>query len=348
MKKKILLSIIFLILLALFISPIIIYKQMFDKRFTTPMRDIDITKISSIKREKYEISSNKNQTLVGYHYYLNKKPKGIIIFSHGLGGGHRSNLPIINYFVKNNYSVFAYDATACDESEGKIFGGINQAVIDLEYAINFVENEDDFKEIPILLMGHSMGGYAAMSVLNKKTEIKGVVSVSGFNKLTDMIQSAVEEEFGSFGKVMLPPIMLYERLKFKEYAQFTGEKGILNSDAKLFIIHSEDDEVVNKKYSYDVYYNLYENKYKNTDKIKFKLYKEKGHNYIFYKQDKLEEILEFYRNEFKQFNESDEKMKEKQVKDEEDLSKSVWLNGIDTKMLDEILQFYDGVLGVKK
>lgn len=349
MKKKMIFSAIIILLLLLFIVPIIIYKQMFDKRFTTPMHDIDITKISSIKREKYEFNSNNNQTLIGYHYHLNKKTKGIIIFSHGLGGGHRSNLPIINYFVKNNYSVFAYDATACDESEGKVFGGINQAVIDLEYAINFVENEDDFKEMPILLMGHSMGGYATMSVLNKKPEIKGVVSVSGFNKLTDMIQSTVEEELGSFGKVMLPPIMLYERLKFKEYAQFTSEKGILNSDAKLFIIHSEDDDVVNKKFSYDVYYNLYENKYKNTDKIKFKLYKAKGHNYIFYKQDKLEEIREFYRNKFKQFNENYEKMKEKQDKyQEEDLSKGIWLNGIDTKMLDEILQFYDDVLGVKK
>lgn len=346
--KKIILFVIFLLLSALFMAPIIIYKQMFNKRFTTPMHEIDITKISSIKRKKYEFPSNQNQTLVGYHYYLNKNPKGVIIFSHGLGGGHRGNLPIINYFVKNNYSVFAYDSTACDESEGKVFGGINQAVIDLEYVINFVENEDDFKGMPILLLGHSMGGYATMSVLNKKPEIKGVVSVSGFNKLTDMIQSTVEEELGSFGKFMLPPIMLYERLKFKEYAQFTSEKGIINSDAKLFIIHSEDDEVVNKKFSYDVYYNLYQNKYKNTDKIKFKLYKNKGHNYIFYKQDKLEEILQFYRNEFNQFNENDEKMKEKQVKDEEGLSKSVWLNGIDTKMLDEILQFYDDVLGVKK
>lgn len=80
MKKKIILSIIFLLLLALFIAPIIIYKQMFDKRFTTPMRDIDITKISSVKREKYEFPSNKNQTLIGYYYYLNKNQKGLLYF----------------------------------------------------------------------------------------------------------------------------------------------------------------------------------------------------------------------------------------------------------------------------
>lgn len=53
--------------------------------------------------------------------------------------------------------MFAYDATVCDESEGKVFGSINQAVIDLEYAIHFVKKEECFKNLPILLMGHSMG-----------------------------------------------------------------------------------------------------------------------------------------------------------------------------------------------
>lgn len=188
-----------------------------------------------------------------------------------------------------------------------------------------------------------------MSVLNKETEIKAAVSVSGFNKLTDMIQSTVEEELGSFGNIMLPPIMLYETLKFREYAQFTSEKGILNSKTKLFMIHSEDDDVVNKKFSYDIYYNLYENKYKNTDKMRFKLYKGKGHNYIFYKQDKFDEIREFYRKEYKQFTKDAQQIRNKKDQDkEDDFSKSIWINGLDTELFDEMIQFYDCVLGGKK
>lgn len=342
MKKKILIFIVVSILIILFITPIIIYKQMFDKRFDTPLCQVNLNEIFEVKKDKYEFTSNKNQKLIGYNYYYTKKPKGIIIFSHGLGGGHKSNLPIINYLAKNNYYIFAYDATACDESEGKIFGGVNQSVIDLENAINFVKNEADFKNLPIFLFGHSMGGYATMSVLNKPIDVKGVVSVSGFNKLTDMIQSTIGEDIGILSNMMIPPIMLYETLKFKDYATFTSEKGIKNSKTKLFIIHSEDDELVNKKLSYDVYKNLYETEYKNTDKIKFKLFKDKGHNYIFYKKEVFDDIKEFYRNEYKKYEENKNYINN--FYENDFIKNSVWFNGIDNNFLDEILDFYNNIL----
>jgi len=48
-----------------------------------------------------------------------------------------------DYFARNGYYVFAYDATAMDKSEGEGLGGIPQGVIDLDSAISFVERMDD-------------------------------------------------------------------------------------------------------------------------------------------------------------------------------------------------------------
>lgn len=45
--------------------------------------------------------------------------KAVIVFAHGSGaGGQIGYVDIFNYMAQNGYYVFAYDATANDESEG--------------------------------------------------------------------------------------------------------------------------------------------------------------------------------------------------------------------------------------
>ena len=66
--------------------------------------------------------------------------------AHGLGGGgHNSYMDCANYFARHGYYVFAYDATGNDESEGEGVGGLPQGVIDLDYAISFVEQSGNVR-----------------------------------------------------------------------------------------------------------------------------------------------------------------------------------------------------------
>ncbi len=44
-----------------------------------------------------------------------------------------------NYFTSHGYLVFAYDATGNDDSEGESVIGMEQGIIDLSYAISYVE-----------------------------------------------------------------------------------------------------------------------------------------------------------------------------------------------------------------
>lgn len=87
---------------------------------------------------------------MGSLYSAGENQKGIIILVHGFGGGgHNSYMDCINYFVKNGYYVFVYDATGNDESEGEGVGGFFQGVIDLNYAISFVEDSKTLLNLPI-------------------------------------------------------------------------------------------------------------------------------------------------------------------------------------------------------
>lgn len=349
MKKKIIiiftLILIFIFLIIPFGILIYLYNQYFGVRYETyePLA-FKLEDFPELKRERHLFTSNKGQELVGYKYYYNDNNiKGIIIMAHGLGGGgHNSYIDCANYFAKNGYYVFAYDATGNDESGGNSVNGLPQGVIDLNYAISFVEKQEEFKNLPIMLFGHSWGGYSVTSVLNYHPEIKAVVSLSGFNKSSDLIESQGEILVGGFVKILMPYINIYEKIKFGEYATITSMSGFEKSNAEIMIIHSEDDDVVPKKYGYDIYYE----QFSNSSRFKFILYQDKGHNQIYYSNSAITYMNEINK-EFKKYFEDNNieltpEARAKYIND--NLDRSIWSNLLDEKLFDEIIQFYDSNL----
>lgn len=344
-KKKIIISsiIIFLILILVIIPfgvSIYLYNQYFGIRYETyePL-SLSLDDFPELKRDKYEFNSNKGQKLVGYNYYYTKNNiKGIIIFSHGFGGGgHNSYMDCANYFTKNGYYVFAFDNTGNDESEGKSVNGLPQGVIDLDYAISFVERQEEFEDLPIMLFGHSWGGYSVTSVLNYHTEIKSVVSLAGFNKSSDLIKSQGEELVGNIVNVLMPYINIYEKLKFGDYASNTSMSGFEKTNANIMIIHSEDDDVVQKKYGYDIYYE----KYNNSQRFTFISYENKGHNQLYFSDSAIDYMNKF-NDGFKEYLDGSEvtaESKEKYIN--EYLDRNIWINPLDEDLFSKIIEFYN-------
>ena len=150
-----------------------VYNDNFGKRFTTgEIYAFRVEDFDGLSCEKYTFTSDKGQKLTGYKYYRSSEsPKGMVVIAHGFGGGgHRSYMNIADYFAGNGYWVFAYDATGNDESEGDVVGGLPQGIIDLDYALRFVKSE--FEGLPIVLWGHSWGGYSVGSVTKLHPDVK--------------------------------------------------------------------------------------------------------------------------------------------------------------------------------
>ncbi len=127
-----------------------------------------------------------NNRLQGYVYGLNQE-QGLVVVAHGIGGGADSYLSHITYFVDQGWRVFAYDATGSFGSEGKSTKGFPQALIDLDAALTYIRTQEGFSNLPILLFGHSWGGYAAANLLHYDYEIAGAATVSGANSPMEMI-----------------------------------------------------------------------------------------------------------------------------------------------------------------
>ena len=263
------------------LSTVAIYEILFSRRFeSSAQEEFDPSYYSGLTREESSFELD-GKLCAGYEYRAQdlKEHKGIIIVSHGLGGGgHVNYLPIINAFAQNGYIVYAYDALGNDGSEGKL-GGFPQGVLALDGAISHVCEQEKYSELPIMLFGHSWGAYSAANVLNLHPEVSAVALVSGFNESEDLIGYYAEKYAGVFSLGAELYVEIYERLKFgREYADISGVSGLEVSDALVFIAHSEDDEIVPTFCGIEIY----EEAFGEDSRFTFVRYEDQGHVDILY------------------------------------------------------------------
>lgn len=289
-------SIIILLILAaiIFLKPMVmsIYNDNFGKRFTTyePLA-WSLEDFEGLSRDKYTFSSDKGQILTGYKYYRDSETaKGLVVIAHGFGGGgHRSYMHIADYFTSNGYWVFAYDATGNDESEGEAVGGLPQGIIDLDYALRFVKQEEDFAELPIVLWGHSWGGYSVGSVVKLHPDVKAVVVVSGFNASLDMIETEGRNIVGKLIDFVLPIFEKHEKQTFQKYASMSILDSLSATDVPVMFIHSEDDEMIPIEISFDRYYEAFS----GDNRFTFVRFTDRGHNHVFCSEARMEYVKEY-------------------------------------------------------
>ena len=137
--------------------------------------------VDNLMAEPISFFSDKGQRLCGaiYTYQGIENPLGLVVFSHGMGGGHLSYTTIIHSLAKSGFVVLAYDNTGTMASDGEALGSFYQAVKDLRAALDFAREDSRLSKYKIILVGHSWGGYAVCQALAFETlHVVGVVAFS--------------------------------------------------------------------------------------------------------------------------------------------------------------------------
>ena len=193
-------------------------------------------------REEVSFRSGEN-TLKGFLYGMDNK-KGLIVFAHGIGGGHEFYLGIITRLVDCGWSVFAYDCTGSGYSEGDGTNGLAQSVIDLDKALDFAESDSRTKDMDKYVLGHSWGGYAAAAILNFDHDVKASISMSGYNTPFAELAETCDDSYGKAGKLLYPLVWLYNKVEFGRDSSWSAADGINKSGIPVLVIHGENDEVI--------------------------------------------------------------------------------------------------------
>lgn len=229
------------------VCSMVVVKAMYDKQFgraDKPKFSGHLTygDVEGYDREVVRFKSGGN-TLVGY-VYGESNDKGLVVIAHGLGGGAESYLAETLYFVDNGWRVFSFDCTGSYESEGKGTIGLAQSVLDLNSALYYVESDSALKDLPVMLYGHSWGGYAVAAVLNYGHDIAAAASIAGFNAPMGILFERATKMMGSFAYVEYPFLWAYQTMLFGRAARLTAVDGINSSDTAVMIIHGDKDKTV--------------------------------------------------------------------------------------------------------
>lgn len=326
--------------------------ETYEERFSTRLEPyaplaFRVEDFDGLERTLFRFPADKGHMLTGCMYSAGTGQKGIVVIAHGLGGGgHNSMMDVAAYFARNGYYVFAYDATGNGRSEGKGIGGIPQGVIDLEYAISFVENSGNFPSLPVVLFGHSWGGYCVCSVLSFHPEVRAVIECSGCNTSYDLFKAAGKKEGGAFIYAMMPFIRLHEKIHFGKYADASALDGFAASKAAVMVVYSADDDVVPIETGYDLFYE----KYGSDPRFTFVRFENRGHNYVYDDHTYINEFNAEYDEWFKALDYDHAENPDRFAADRAEffsahLDREKWSTRLDPELFARFLSFYDAHIG---
>jgi len=240
----------------------------------------DIVHIDPIKYSRKEVHFNSGENKLQGFIYGGTNNNGLVIISHGLGGTADAYFPMIMYFVDKGWRVFAYNNTGVSGSEGESVRGLTQSVIDLDAALVYVRSSNELNNLPVMLVGHSWGGFAVCAVLNKNHNVNAVVSFAGFNTGSEVIKENTILEVGGIYYMMAPQYWAIEKQLFGDMADLTAIGGINKSGIPVMIVQCANDDVITPNGT-----SIYAHRGKITNPNKVIIYREgenaTGHEYTF-------------------------------------------------------------------
>ena len=146
MKKCMTFIIISIALISLLVIPmivtIVIYNQTFGVRAESPAHSYRFRyeDVQGYTRRLTHFYSGQNK-LTAY-IYGEENDKGLVVISHGLGGGASYYFPETMFFVDNDWRVFTFDKTGSHYSEGSGTRGLPQSALDLDAALNYISSQN--------------------------------------------------------------------------------------------------------------------------------------------------------------------------------------------------------------
>ncbi len=188
-----------------------------------------------LQKEAFSFPSADGHILQGYFYFYEQyKPNHMVVFDHGMGSGHRGYMKEIELLAREGYRVFSYDHTGCMESGGESTGGFPQSLKDLNDALSALKAA--YPDHTFSVVGHSWGAFSTLNIAAFHPDVKHLVAMAGFVS----VERVLKQFFGFLSKG------LYRKVLEKEpkFAAVSAEESLKKTDAKVLIIHSEDDPTV--------------------------------------------------------------------------------------------------------
>ena len=220
--------------------------------------------------EEYNLVSPNGKISGCFYYYAGYAPDRLIVFEHGMGAGHRAYMREIEHICSIGYRIFTYDHIGTSLSEGKGMRGLSGSICDLDFVIGALRRDEALSRLRFDVIGHSWGGFSAMTISHFHGDIEHIVAMSGFVSVKTLQAQITPPIF----KKYRDELFALESAENPGYASLSALDVLEKTNSKVLIIHSKDDKTVN----YNLHFMPLFEKFKDKSNISFLTLERKNHN----------------------------------------------------------------------
>jgi len=149
--------------------------------------------------------------------------KALVVIVHGVGEHGGCYDELVEMFVSHSIGVFTYDQRGHGLSPGtRGHAAMDDLKSDLKYFVNDLKKK--FSNIPIVILGHSMGGQLALRcAIEKDVPVQGAIAASPMIKLVNP-PSRILLKIALWISRIAPCITIKAGIKSEHLAETTVEK----------------------------------------------------------------------------------------------------------------------------
>ncbi|MDD4373389.1 MAG: alpha/beta hydrolase [Bacteroidales bacterium] len=200
-----------------------------------------------IEAEHFFVNTDDGLKISAYKVDV-EKPKAIIIC---LSGIHNPSATIYfghaRFFKEHGYATILFDMRAHGESDGDIICLGYKEYLDTKAIVQYIKDDSEYKNVPIVIFGLSMGGVTAINSIGEIPEIDGLISLSAYSSWEEIFYELMAYQSPDFlAKMVKPfvPLVVFTKYKVNIWSikPIREIKKLGNRPALL--MHSREDSQV--------------------------------------------------------------------------------------------------------
>jgi alpha-beta hydrolase superfamily lysophospholipase len=180
-------------------------------------------------------------------------PRGMAVVCHGYTGNRATMLPYAEFLHRAGYAVLLPEFRAHGWSGGgRISFGIGES-LDLHAALDWIGEQEALRDLPLVLLGESMGASVVLLVAAERPEVQAVVADSPYARFDVAVEGRFVSLLGEkVGPRLAPPVRrIGERILGIRSEDIAPEKAIVAiAPRPVLLIQGLADRLIHPQNAY--------------------------------------------------------------------------------------------------
>lgn len=167
-----------------------------------------------------------------------------VVAMHGWGANAELMLPFAKVLHQAGYATLLVDARNHGRSDGDSFSSLPRFAEDLEHAFNWVNQRPEIDPQKVALLGHSVGGGAAMLVASRHDDVAAVVSIAAFAHPEEVMRRQMRSHHIPYPLIGWAALRYIESVIGVGFDEIAPINTIRKVQCPVLLIHGRDDRSV--------------------------------------------------------------------------------------------------------